>query len=67
MQIRQPDSYHSCFPARNTIQVNKEEEAVKTFMVFNYICHTVKCWALVLQRAPPLHNFTTLSNSFAHP
>ena len=32
-----PDSYRSCFPTRSTVRVNKEEEAVKTFMVFDII------------------------------
>lgn len=36
-----PDSYRSCFPIRNTVQVNKEEEAVKTCIMFNCSCQTV--------------------------
>lgn len=40
----QPDFYHSCFPARNTIHVNKEEEAAEIPIMFNTIC--LACWTL---------------------
>lgn len=50
----QPDFYRSCFPTRNTIHVNKEEEAAEILIMFNTIC--VECWA---------PNFILLINSFS--
>lgn len=35
------DSYRSCFPTRNTVQVNKEEEAYKPFVMFCIISQAV--------------------------
>lgn len=59
-----PDSYHSRFPTRNTIQVSKEEEAVRAFMMFNFIHQT----ALHVERhrllkAPPYRYSKPLSSS----